>query len=110
MQEWLYEIIHRLATHYGWSKREILEEVYPDEVHYYLQHIQRDDVHERLMQLSVAHNPHSKDPNHLVSVLNQQLEQREDKGYLYQERMSRDDEQALKELVHCFRLRKGGSE
>ena len=55
------------------------------------------------MQLSIAHNPHTKDPNHLIALLKQQLEQREDPSYLQKERMNRDDMYALRELARQLR-------
>lgn len=82
-----------------------MEDVYPHEVTHYLRRIQRDTAHERLMQLSIAHNPHTKDPNYLVALLKQPLDQREDPSYFQKDRMNHEDMYALKDLARQLKRR-----
>jgi hypothetical protein len=88
-----------LAKEYGWSKRQILEEMYIDEIEFYLKRIKRDQLNERMTDLAIVHNPNAKDPNKLITSLRNQLHELEGKSYLYKERMSKQDEQNLKEIA-----------
>lgn len=76
-----------------------MEEVYFEEVEYYLKRIKRDSLQERLADLAVVHNPNAKDPNKLVNNLRRQLQELEGKAYLFKERMSAQDERQLREIA-----------
>jgi hypothetical protein len=95
----LFDIIHLLAKEYGWSKRQILEEMYYDEIDFYVKRIRRDNASERLTDLAIAHNPKAKDPNKLVMSFKKQLQEIEGKAYLHKDRMTKQDEMRLKELA-----------
>jgi hypothetical protein len=95
----LFDIVHLLAKEYGWSKGQILEEVYYDELEFYIKRIRRDQANERLTALAIAHNPNAKDPNKLVMSFKKALQEIEGKAYLHKERMTKQDEQNLKEIA-----------
>lgn len=95
----MFDVIHLFAVEYGWSKRQILEEVYFDEIDFYAQRIKKQNANERLTDLAIEHNPNTKDPKKLVSQFQNMLQEGGEKGYLEKENMTKQDENALKELA-----------
>ncbi len=63
--DWLWWAVDLLASEYGWSKREILEDVYVDELVDLVVWINRRKLQETKMQMSIIQNPHVKDPSQL---------------------------------------------
>jgi len=66
-EEWIISIIDILASEYHWSKSQILEEVYPEEVEVYARkigerHIQaaQERVHDYRMLLKIALAPYTE--------------------------------------------------
>jgi hypothetical protein len=59
-----------LGHEYGWAKREILEDVYFDELYYLLRKINKRKLQDYKMRLAIAENPHKKDNKALWSILN----------------------------------------
>lgn len=88
-----------MAKEYGWSKRQILEEVYFDEIDFYMKRIKKDKLNDRMTELAIAHNPNAKDPNKLITTFKNALREVEGKSYLTKERMTKQDEQNLKEIA-----------
>lgn len=99
----MFDIVHALAKEYGWSKNVILEEMYYDELEFYLKRIRRDQVNERLTDLAIIHNPKSENPNKLVLSFRKALEEIEGKAYLNKERMTKEDENNLREIARRMR-------
>jgi len=97
--EWLVDIIHLLATEYGWSKRQILDEVYFDELDLYATRIRKNQISERLTETAIANNTRAKDPNKLVKSFEKKLQELNGKDYLAKDRMTKEDERKLKELA-----------
>jgi len=60
-----------LASEYGWSKREILEEIYIDELMCLTDVIKSRKSSEYKMQLAIVSNPHTKKPRELWDALNE---------------------------------------
>ena len=60
-----------MASEYGWSKREILEDVYLDELFLMSQEINKRKLSEYKMQLAISTNPHlnTKDQKGLWRLL-----------------------------------------
>ena len=54
-----------LGSEYGWSKRDILNDVYPDELIELQAIIVERKRSEYAMQLAISHNPHSQKPEEL---------------------------------------------
>lgn len=88
-----------MASEYGWSKRQILEEVFFDEIEFYVSRIRKTQVSDRLMDTAIANNTRSKDPNKLIQEYRKQLQAIDGKSYLQKERMTKEDERQLKELA-----------
>jgi len=61
-----------LGSEYGWSKHDILCDVYFDELYWLTRQIERRKLTEYRMQLAIVQNPHVKDPKELWRVLNSQ--------------------------------------
>lgn len=66
-EEWLISIIDILASEYHWSKAQILEEVYPEEVEVYARKIgerriqeAQEKVHDYRMLLKIALAPYAE--------------------------------------------------
>jgi len=59
-----------LASEYGWSKHDILCDVYFDELYWLTRQIEKRKVTEYRMQLAIVQNPHVKEPKELWKVLN----------------------------------------
>lgn len=58
-----------MASNYGWSKKDILEQIYPDEAVKLAKLIQERQSQNYLALLAIAHNPHSKNPKKLWRIL-----------------------------------------
>lgn len=71
-----------MASNYGWAKRDILENVYLDELFVFLRLITRRKINEQKMALAIATNPHTKHPKKLWDQLEQQERHNEGKDYL----------------------------
>jgi hypothetical protein len=71
-----------LAHEYGWAKRDILEQVYLDELFIFARIINRRKISEYKMQLAIATNPNTKDPKALWEMLDNQEKQNEGKDYI----------------------------
>ncbi len=54
-----------MASEYGWSKTDILERVYPDEVFELQDIIAERRRAQYFMQLAISHNPHVEEPQRL---------------------------------------------
>lgn len=87
------------AKEYGWSKRQILEEVYIEEVEFFTKRIKRERASQRMVDLAIEHNPHTQDPNNLVQSFKNQLNEIDGKSYLQKEQMTKEDERQLKEVA-----------
>lgn len=95
----MFDIIHLLASEYGWSKRQILEDVYYDEVQFYIKRIRTNQITERLTETAIANNSRAKDPNKLVKSFQKSLQELNGKDFIAKERMTKEDERQLKELA-----------
>ncbi len=60
-----------MASEYGWSKKDILEHTYLDELVHLLDKIKARQVTEYQMQLAIIQNPHTKNPQELWRTLEQ---------------------------------------
>jgi hypothetical protein len=58
-----------LAGEYHWSKTEILDHVYIDEIEQYQKFITQRKIDGYMMELAIVHNPHVKNPKELFSQL-----------------------------------------
>jgi hypothetical protein len=58
-----------LASEYGWSKTDILERVYPDEVFEFQEAIMERHRANYFMLLAISHNPHVEEPQALWDEL-----------------------------------------
>ena len=61
-------IIDLFASEYGWSRQEIMN-IYVDELFKFVDIIKKRKKDEALLELAIAHNPYSKNPNELFKVL-----------------------------------------
>lgn len=59
-----------LADKFSWTKEYILKDVFIDELILYKNMIELKDVETHLANLQIAHNPFSKKPTELFSLLN----------------------------------------
>lgn len=66
-------LIDALAHHYGWSKHQILNEVYFDEAIDYIDLIKRRGIINNLTQLAIVSNPHTRQPKELYETLRLEL-------------------------------------
>lgn len=73
MGGWLEWIIDILANAYKWSKRDILRDVYLDEALIYIDLIKRRNLQDRLLELAIISNPHTKNPKELHTFLSNEL-------------------------------------
>ncbi|SCY88519.1 hypothetical protein [Alkaliphilus peptidifermentans] len=98
---WLYDVIHCLASAYGWDKKIILEQIYPNEIEPLLKRIRRDEVNKNLTQLAIVHNPKSKNPKKLVLQLEKQLKQMDGHYYEIKEMDAENENKliAIKEMM-----------
>lgn len=71
-----------MASEYGWAKRDILENVYLDELFVFTRLINRRKINNYKMALAIATNPHIKDPKGLWRALDRQERENDGKGYL----------------------------
>ena len=78
-EETINEIVHYLAFNYHWSKRDILETVYINEVEFYMKQIQKEKLNNWLMDAQVALSPQSKKPMVLINDIKKQIKRLEDK-------------------------------
>ncbi|MCG3176825.1 MAG: hypothetical protein MOGMAGMI_01789 [Candidatus Omnitrophica bacterium] len=69
----VYGAVDLLASQYGWSRDDILYNVYPDDLFYLTEEITRRKVSEYMMQLRIAHNPFVKKPKELIDELRNML-------------------------------------
>lgn len=93
----MFDAIHVLSRGYGWSKKEILETIYPDEVSYYISRINKQQASEQLGLLALIHNPHVKNPEKLVQELQSAMNTDEGK-YYEKDRMNVQDMQKMGEI------------
>lgn len=63
--DWLWWAVDLLASEYGWSKREILEDTYIDELVDLVTWINKRKIQKIKLDMSIAQNPHVKDPSKL---------------------------------------------
>lgn len=71
-----------MAGGYGWSKRQILDEVFLDEALDYISSIQRRKISDYLMSAYIAANPHSKKPGALFGELKGELRKLENQDIM----------------------------
>ena len=98
----MFDVVHILASEYGWSKRQILEEVYYDEIEFYVKRIRKEQIQSRLTDTAIANNNRAKDPNKIIKSFQKKLQELEGKDYLAKERMTKQDENNLKELARVM--------
>jgi hypothetical protein len=65
----LWEAVDLIASEYSWSRKEILESVYPDEYIFMAKKISSRRLAEYRIQLAIATNPHVKDQKPLWEQL-----------------------------------------
>jgi len=58
-----------LASEYGWGKKDIINDIFPDELFYLMEQIKNRKLGQYRMLLAIVQNPHSKNPNILVKQL-----------------------------------------
>jgi hypothetical protein len=58
---------------YGWSPKQVKEQVYPKDVEVYLRVGRYKKLEEQMMNLVIAHNPHTKEPKALFKELQAEL-------------------------------------
>lgn len=92
-----------MAKNYGWSKSQVLDELYPDEVDFYASRIRKDSTNDRMTDLAIAQNPHVKDPNKLMKEFQKQMQDVEGKSHLSKEKMTKEDENKLKAIARKMR-------
>lgn len=61
-----------MASEYGWSKLDILENVYLDELLYLSKEANKRHIREWKMQLAITQNPYSKKPRELWDIISAQ--------------------------------------
>lgn len=88
-------IADTLASEYGWTLRYVLESLYIDDVRALFPLIRKRQISELKMQLSIAENPHKKDPE----VLWRQFDRLEGKDYLEEEQLDKTAFLALKQKI-----------
>lgn len=71
-----------MASEYGWAKRDILENVYLDELFTFTRLINRRKLNDYKMRLAIATNPHTKEPKSLWELLDRQERSNEGQDYL----------------------------
>jgi hypothetical protein len=91
------------AKEYGWSKNQTLDEIYPDELSFYFKRIQKDRINDRLTELAIIHNPHTKEPNTLINNYRKAQAQLDGRSYLHKERMDNSDVQQFKNIQRLMR-------
>lgn len=76
----MQDAIHRVAKEYGWSKSQLLDEVYPEELPMLLKRIEQDQrlelasrIDDLLMQLRIAVAPHLKNPGPEIARISREL-------------------------------------
>lgn len=109
---WLFDVVHAFGAAYGWDKKTVLEQIFPDEIEPYLTRIRRDETNKNLTQLALIHNPHVKEPNKLIQQLEKQLRGL-DGAYWSTEVMDEENQNRLLEIRKRMRenaRRDGGKE
>ncbi len=94
---WLFDVVHALGAAYGWDKKTVLDQIFPDEIEPYLKRIRRDETNRNLTQLALIHNPHVKEPNKLIQQLEKQL-RGIDGAYWASEVMDEENQNKLLEI------------
>lgn len=74
-----------MASAYGWSKAQILDDVFLDEALDYLDSIKEDKLQAYYMQAIIVSNPHTKDPKKLLTSLDEELRRSTGGGILEEE-------------------------
>jgi hypothetical protein len=98
IRDWLYSCVHLLAYHYHWSKTEILENVYPDEIEDFRKNIVQSLVTNWRMQAFIAHNPHANDSKMLFNELDRM--ERGTTGHDYIDaKLDKEGFKSLKEIL-----------
>lgn len=90
-------MIHTLASTYGWDKRTILEQIYPEEIEPLIKRIRRDEANKNLTHLAIVHNPNSQNPKKLIQQFEGQLVNMDGRYYEVME-MDKDNERKLIEI------------
>lgn len=94
---WLFDVVHALASAYGWDKKTVLEQIYPDEIEPYIKRIRKDEANKNLNLLALIQNPHTKNPQKLVKDLQNKIKGFENK-YYNKDKMSQEDVNKLMEI------------
>lgn len=102
----MYDVIHALSSCYGWSKKQILEDVYPDDIEPYLGRIRKGEASKNLTLLAIAHNPKVNDPQKLISQFESQISGT-DEAYYTKETM---DEEAENQMNNVRKVMKENAE
>ena len=71
-----------MASAYGWSKRDILADVFFEEALEYMEAAQRRKISDYLMQAYIASNPHAKKPGALFDELKNELRKLENQDIM----------------------------
>lgn len=61
-----------MAHEYGWAKRQILDDIYLDDLVYLMKQINQRKISDYRMQLAIAQNPYTKNPKQLWNILKDQ--------------------------------------
>lgn len=69
-----------MAYYYGWSKTEILTQVYPDEVQYYIDMIGKEQLKELKNMALASANAQTKKPKDLLNKIDKILNKEKIKG------------------------------
>lgn len=64
-----------MASEYGWSKQDIYEDVYFDELYYLVKRIEKRQMAQYRMQLAIVQNPHIKEPEKLWTLLKDETQE-----------------------------------
>jgi len=84
-----------LAAEYGWTKDYILENVYPDEAHEFLNAIKKRTYGRYLMELAIAQNTTTKEPRKLWDMLEKESGENE----IIEEEIDHAGIQKLKSMI-----------
>lgn len=93
----MFDVVHALANAYGWDKKTILEQIYPEEIEPYIKRIRKDEANKNLTLLALIQNPHTKDPSRLVAEL-ERLAKGSSGAYYDKEEMDESDINKLQEI------------
>ena len=74
--EFIDDSVFLLAYHFKWSKTEIFNSVYLDEVSFYIENIQREQAQSLYFMAMASANAQTKDPSKMLKRIAPQLQKR----------------------------------